>query len=81
MDTHHNYVAGDWVAGESTGPDINPSNTDESVGEYAKAAQDQAAMAITAAADAFPAWSRSGMPRSRRSRTRSQTQSACAVSS
>ena len=57
---HRNYIAGEWVDGEAQ-PDVNPSNTDDIVGYYARASAADAAAAIAAAKAAFPAWSRSGI--------------------
>ena len=57
---HRNYIAGEWVEGEAV-PDINPSNTDEIVGHYARASAGDAQAAIAAAKAAAPAWSRSGI--------------------
>ena len=59
-DLHRNYIDGDWVDGEAIA-DINPSNTDEIVGHYARGSADDARRAIAAAKAAFPAWSRSGI--------------------
>ncbi len=59
-DLHRNYIDGDWVDGEAVA-DINPSNTDEIVGHYARGSADDARHAIVAAKAAFPAWSRSGI--------------------
>ncbi len=59
-DLHRNYIDGDWVEGEAVA-DINPSNTDEIVGHYARGSADDAKRAIAAAREAFPAWSRSGI--------------------
>jgi acyl-CoA reductase-like NAD-dependent aldehyde dehydrogenase len=59
-DLHRNYIAGEWVGGEAA-PNINPSNTNEVVGYYARATGDDAKNAIAAAKAAFPAWSRSGI--------------------
>ncbi|MEX0853911.1 MAG: aldehyde dehydrogenase family protein [Bauldia sp.] len=59
-DAHRNYIAGEWVAGEA-GPDINPSDTNDVVGEFARASADDTRAAIAAAKSAFPAWSRSGI--------------------
>jgi len=53
-----NYIAGEWVAGASVSRNINPSNTDEIVGEFAQADAAQTATAIDAARAAFPAWAR-----------------------
>ncbi len=57
---HRNYIDGEWVEGEAAA-NINPSNTDEVVGHYARASADDAKRAIAAAKAAFPAWSRSGI--------------------
>jgi acyl-CoA reductase-like NAD-dependent aldehyde dehydrogenase len=54
-----NLIDGEWV-GDAASRNINPSNLDDVVGEYASAGADQARQAITAAKQAFPAWSRSG---------------------
>jgi aldehyde dehydrogenase (NAD+) len=55
---HNNYIGGEWVAGASVGRNINPSNTDELVGEFAQASAAQLDAAVAAARAAFPAWSR-----------------------
>lgn len=55
---HKNLIAGEWVDGDPT-TNINPSNTNESIGEYAYASAEQAKAAIKAAREALPAWSRS----------------------
>ena len=57
---HKNYIGGEWVEGEPVA-NLNPSNTREVVGRYARASLDDANAAIAAARDAFPAWSRSGI--------------------
>jgi aldehyde dehydrogenase (NAD+) len=57
---HRNYIGGEWVDGEAVA-DINPSNTDDIVGHYARATSQDAAKAIAAAKAAFAAWSRSGI--------------------
>jgi alpha-ketoglutaric semialdehyde dehydrogenase len=54
-----NFVGGDWVHGTGVTRNVNPSNTNDVVGEYAKADKAQATKAIAAAKAAFPAWSRS----------------------
>ncbi len=59
-DLHRNYIDGDWVDGEAIA-DINPSDTDEIVGHYARGSAADARRAIAAAKEAFPAWSRSGI--------------------
>jgi len=57
---HRNLIDGEWVDGEAHA-NVNPSNTDEIVGHYAKATAADAQRAIAAAKAAFPAWSRSGL--------------------
>jgi len=54
-----NFIGGEWVDGSGVTKNINPSNTKDVVGEYAKADKAQTEKAITAAKAAFPAWSRS----------------------
>ncbi len=58
-DLFKNLIAGEWVEGASSNPNINPSNTGDVVGTYARASKAQAEDAIAAAKAAFPAWSRS----------------------
>jgi aldehyde dehydrogenase (NAD+) len=60
-DLHHNLVAGEWIEGEEVTENINPSNTDEVVGRYARASKADADKAIAAAKAALPAWSKSGI--------------------
>ncbi|HQS45865.1 MAG: aldehyde dehydrogenase family protein [Rhizobiales bacterium 24-66-13] len=55
---HRNLIGGEWVAGEASA-NINPSNTNQVVGEYARASAEDTASAIAAAKAALPAWSRS----------------------
>src|ERR1700738_430162 len=54
-----NYISGEWVEGPAISRNINPSNTNDIVGEYAKADAAQTQKAIAAAKATFPAWSRS----------------------
>ncbi|MEW6631881.1 MAG: aldehyde dehydrogenase family protein, partial [Pseudomonadota bacterium] len=54
-----NLIDGEWL-GEAGSRNINPSNTNDVVGEYASAGPQEAKQAIAAAKAAFPAWSRSG---------------------
>jgi acyl-CoA reductase-like NAD-dependent aldehyde dehydrogenase len=56
-----NYIAGEWLAASEASPNINPSNTADVVGEFARASAAEAEQAIAAAYDAFPAWSRSSI--------------------
>ncbi|PDS75126.1 aldehyde dehydrogenase family protein [Rhizobium sp. L43] len=55
---HKNLIAGDWVGGDASA-NVNPSNTNEVVGEYARASADQTLAAIASAKAALPAWSHS----------------------
>ncbi len=55
---HANLIGGAWVDGADVARNVNPSNTADLVGEYARADRAQAEQAIAAAAEAFPAWSR-----------------------
>ena len=57
---HKNYIGGEWVGGDAR-PNINPSNTNEVIGEYAQGTAADAKAAIDAAADAFKTWSLSGI--------------------
>ena len=54
-----NYIAGEWVYGSETAADLNPSNTDDIIGHFSRAGVTELERAITAAKEAFPAWSRS----------------------
>lgn len=56
---HRNLIAGEWVGGDAV-PNINPADTNDVVGDYARATLQDATAAIAAAKAAFPAWSRSG---------------------
>jgi acyl-CoA reductase-like NAD-dependent aldehyde dehydrogenase len=56
MAVNRNYVAGEWVEGVAVNRDINPSNTGEVVGEYARADRNVTLAAIRAARDAAPSW-------------------------
>jgi acyl-CoA reductase-like NAD-dependent aldehyde dehydrogenase len=55
---HQNLIAGEWTEGVAVNRDINPSNLDVVVGEYARADARQAETAIEAAHEAFKSWSR-----------------------
>jgi aldehyde dehydrogenase (NAD+) len=59
MASFHNLVNGEWIAGATELPDINPSDTSDVIGLYAQAGASQTEAAIAAARAAFPAWSRS----------------------
>ncbi|MGY4480812.1 acyl-CoA reductase-like NAD-dependent aldehyde dehydrogenase [Bradyrhizobium sp. LM3.2] len=54
-----NFIGGEWVDGSAVTRNINPSNTNDVVGEYAKADKAQTEKAVAAAKAAFPAWAQS----------------------
>jgi aldehyde dehydrogenase (NAD+) len=54
-----NFIAGEWMAGASVTRNVNPSNTNDLVGEYAQADAAHAERAIAAAKAAAPGWARS----------------------
>jgi len=51
-----NHIAGEWVDGTGTAENINPSDTRDVIGVYARASTAQAADAIAAAQAAQPKW-------------------------
>ncbi len=57
---HKNLIAGEWVSGDASA-NINPSNTSDVVGDYARASAEDTKSAIAAAKAALPTWSRSGI--------------------
>ena len=54
---HRNLIGGEWVQGP-TRPNVNPSDTNDVIGQYGQADAAQARVALDAARAAFPAWSR-----------------------
>jgi acyl-CoA reductase-like NAD-dependent aldehyde dehydrogenase len=56
LSVHQNYIAGAWVDGASVSRNVNPSDLDDVVGEYAQADAAQAKEAITAAKEALKTW-------------------------
>ncbi|KAA0890856.1 aldehyde dehydrogenase family protein [Pusillimonas sp. ANT_WB101] len=52
-----NLINGEWVDGESFNMNVNPSDTRDIIGEYARASTAEAEAAVTAARAAFSAWS------------------------
>ena len=52
-----NLIGGEWVDGARASRNVNPSDTDDVIGEYAQADAAQTRDAIAAARRAFPAWS------------------------
>ena len=61
MAAHANLVAGKWVSSTEANRNINPSNLDDLVGEYARADAAQAREAIAAATAAAPGWARGNL--------------------
>ena len=59
MGIHENFIGGSWTEASTAAPNVNPSNTRDIVGEYARGTRDDANRAIEMAKAAFPAWSRS----------------------
>jgi aldehyde dehydrogenase (NAD+) len=58
MGLHQNFIAGEWVKGDKVTKNINPSNTNDVIGEYVQATAADTEAAIAAANAALPAWSR-----------------------
>ena len=54
---HRNWVGGEQLAPVDQGPNLNPSDLDSPVGDYARGDAEQARQAVQAARAAFPAWS------------------------
>jgi aldehyde dehydrogenase (NAD+) len=61
MNQHDLLIGGAWVKGAGYHPNLNPSNLNESVGEYAHADEEITRAAIAAAREAFSSWSRSNI--------------------
>jgi acyl-CoA reductase-like NAD-dependent aldehyde dehydrogenase len=58
MTVHQNFIAGNWTPAGTAAPNINPSNTKDVVGDYARASRAQAEDAIKAAKAASAAYAR-----------------------
>jgi acyl-CoA reductase-like NAD-dependent aldehyde dehydrogenase len=54
----HNFIGGEPVTAQNFSRNINPSNTNDLVGEYGQATAADLDAAVVAARAAFPAWSR-----------------------
>src|SRR3972149_2161941 len=61
MTQHDLFIGGSWVKGAAYQPNLNPSNLDESVGEYAHADEATARDAVAAPRAPSPQWSRSNI--------------------
>ena len=51
-----NLINGEWVKGDKTFNDINPSDTNDVIGVYAQAGEAEVQAAIKAAREAFQTW-------------------------
>ncbi|PZP70912.1 MAG: aldehyde dehydrogenase family protein, partial [Delftia acidovorans] len=60
MTFFQNLVGGAWVGNEAS-KNVNPSDINDVVGEFARGSAEDTRDAIAAAKAAFPAWSRSGI--------------------
>jgi aldehyde dehydrogenase (NAD+) len=56
-----NFINGEWVDGESTVSNVNPSDVSDSLGEFAQASVEQTREAIAAARAAQPQWYAKGL--------------------
>ena len=58
MQTYRNFIAGKWIESTSskTATNINPANTDETLGTITHATREEARAAVEAAIEAFPGW-------------------------
>ena len=56
-----NFIAGTWSKSAGQKPDVNPSNTNDVIGEFPQATAADMETAIAAAKAAFPVWSRSSI--------------------
>jgi acyl-CoA reductase-like NAD-dependent aldehyde dehydrogenase len=52
----NNYIGGDWVGGGAVNADVNPSDINDTIDEFATADAQQTSDAIEAARDAAAAW-------------------------
>src|SRR5262245_65615811 len=59
MTIHQNFIAGEWVKADAAGPNINPSDLKDVIGEYARATRADAEAAIAAAKAASYGFARS----------------------
>src|SRR5438067_5809432 len=55
----NNLIDGEWISDGTRSPNINPSDTNDVIGEAVRGTRAQADAAVAAARAAFPAWSRS----------------------
>jgi aldehyde dehydrogenase (NAD+) len=58
---YRTFIGGEWVEGDSTIDNVNPSDVSDVVGRFAQASSEQAHEAIAAAAAAQPDWYAAGL--------------------
>jgi len=56
-----NYIAGEWLTGESEIENINPSNIKDVIGSYAQASNEQLHTALQSAKSAQKIWANTGL--------------------
>ena len=58
MDTYRNFINGKWIESSSskTAANLNPANTDDTLGTVRQATREEARAAVDAAAAAFRGW-------------------------
>ena len=61
MQQTNNYISGRWVTGDNLLANVNPSDTNEIIGEYAQASEAQVEEAIHSASKAQAIWANSGL--------------------
>ena len=57
----NNFIAGDWVKGSSSISNINPSDTNDVIGEYAQANNAQLEDALNSSQIAQKQWAATGL--------------------
>jgi aldehyde dehydrogenase (NAD+) len=61
VNQHDLLINGEWTRGASYAPDINPSNLEDAIAEYAQGGAADVDIAVAAATQAFPAWAASNI--------------------
>src|SRR5258708_6218739 len=63
--TYQNYIQGKWVnaSNNAVTHDLNPADIRQEVGTFPSASRQDAASAVEAAYQSFPAWARTPMPK------------------
>ena len=63
IETHHNYIAGEWMAGSDVIENRNPSDITDVIGHYAQASTAQVDQALAVARRAQVEWAAYGLER------------------